>query len=71
MVNRYSHLRVIDFGDAKYLDEDRNQMFKLDKEETINTLGKMGLDDSDCMMVDAGNFSSDGEGDNQLPNGPS
>ena len=57
MISRWKHVKVIDFGDAKYLDSDRNEEFKVDQDS--DPYERMGLKDDDCVFIDADANSDD------------
>mmetsp|Transcript_16283 Transcript_16283/g.27525 ORF Transcript_16283/g.27525 Transcript_16283/m.27525 type:complete len:322 (+) Transcript_16283:166-1131(+) len=59
LISKWKHIKVIDFGDAKYMDDEKNEQFKFEAQD--DAYERMGLKDSDCELLDAGNFDQDDE----------
>jgi hypothetical protein len=52
MIGPNRHIKVIDYGDAKFLDPKRNEEFNVDKE--TENYKSLGIDDSDCEIIQSG-----------------
>ena len=61
MLGELKHIKVIDFGDAKYLDEDKNAKFRVDvgDEEDDEEL----MEGDECKVHDTGLLDDDELGD--------
>jgi len=60
LLSKYKHVKVIDFGDSKYLDEEKNAQFRIDQDDDRQSAKT--LRDDECDFVDVGSFDSE-EGD--------